>query len=333
MIAFTSADTKAVLSGACVFAAFTVAVGDLVVVLSTTDGDFGTEPTISDNLVNTWTALTGPNSNGARMNKWYTVVTVAGSMVITLTASVGGEQAAVRGLFTGAQTSPLDRNPANVNDNTSPFDCPSSGVLAQADEAVIGFRSSGVTGAIAATSPDLLVGTVSSSGGAPMTAGMSYRIVAATTAIVPQLTGPGSVGINGTASFKAVGLITPGTGSLALSGIVAVIGGASASLSTGSGALAIVGAAPTLTQQYMVTPLAGALAVLGVVPSLERRDSITPPAGVLTLTGVAPTALLASIVMPNVGGLEMAGGVSLLVTPPALPRPPQPTWRVRLSLP
>lgn len=190
----------------------TVAAGDVIVVLFG-DQVAGTAPTIGDNIGgNTWTALTGPNTNTARISKWYCIVTNGGSMTVTVTfQSSAGARAGALGVWDASLfgASPLDSNVANANDSTSPYDCPLSGTLAQANEIVLGFCARASSAALSAGASETGIIEAHSSGsggaGANVSVGLTYRLVTATTSIQPQMTGTSVAGVVGTASFK----ITP----------------------------------------------------------------------------------------------------------------------------
>jgi hypothetical protein len=187
-----------------------VVAGDLAVVVFD-DLVLGASPTIADNLGNTWTPLQFWNGS-VRGSAWFSSITVAGSILVTVTfGSSANARAGVLGIFTGvASASPLDKNPVGTADSLTPYDAPLSGVLAQADELVIGlFGWNGPDGdTTAATAPDLMVntvGTIGAGGNTNAKAAMTYRVVSATTSVAPQTTNTGSrAGVTGTATFKAV---------------------------------------------------------------------------------------------------------------------------------
>ncbi len=169
-----------------------------------------TSITIADNLSNTWTALSGPTTNTITMQKWYSLITngSASGLTVTITfASSANARAGGALVFSGIDNAALDTNATNVNDSTSPYDCPTTGTLAVADETVCGFGALAGAGTdtIAATSPDLL-GTKggTTGGGTNATVVLTYRFVNATTAVAPQFTDVTSsrTGITGSASFK-----------------------------------------------------------------------------------------------------------------------------------
>jgi hypothetical protein len=202
--------------------AVTVAVGDVVVVLFG-DQVVGTAPTIADNLGNTWTPLTGPNTNTARISKWYSAITVAGSMTATVTfQSSAGARAGALGVWDSSFIGILDKNIANANDSTSPYDCPLSGTLAQANEIVLGFCARASNAALVAGASETGIIEAHSSGsggaGANVSVGLTYRLVTATTSIQPQMTGSSVAGVVGTASFKITPIVA-GTPKLVDNGI------------------------------------------------------------------------------------------------------------------
>jgi hypothetical protein len=106
----------------------------------------GTAPTISDdcNGGQTWTALTGGTNGSLRLSAWWAKANA--SCVITVSISHDSSAAAraiVFGEVRGTVMSPVDKNPAVVTDNTSPYTGPATGTLSQGDsthaEMVIGY--------------------------------------------------------------------------------------------------------------------------------------------------------------------------------------------------
>jgi hypothetical protein len=190
----------------------TVAAGDVIVVCFG-DQVGGSSPTIGDDIGgNTWTALSGPTTNTARLSKWYCIVTNGGSMTVTVTfGSSANARAGALGVWDSSifGASPLDANVTNANDSTSPYDCPLSGTLAQGDELVLGFCARASNAALSAGASETGIIEAHSSGsggaGANVSVGLTYRKVTVTTSIQPQMTGSSVAGVVGTASFK----ITP----------------------------------------------------------------------------------------------------------------------------
>lgn len=92
--------------------------------------------TWSDNLGNTWSNI---DANGLRA---YSRITNAGTLT-TVTQSFAsnntGHAMMIAAIFDGPfDTSPLDVNPAGINDISAPYTCPASGTLAKNTELVIG---------------------------------------------------------------------------------------------------------------------------------------------------------------------------------------------------
>jgi hypothetical protein len=188
----------------------TVVVNDLAVV-AFADQVAGSAPTIADDLGQSWTALAGPTTNTARISKWYSRVTVAGSMTVTITfGSSNNSRAGAVCIYNNIAATPLDANPANANDATSPYDTPATGALAQTNELVLGFGAlAGPVGdVVAATDPDGAVqkqATTGGSAGSNSMAVMIMRLVRSTTTVTPQFTDTTAnrTGVLGTATFKA----------------------------------------------------------------------------------------------------------------------------------
>jgi hypothetical protein len=185
-----------------------VSIGDLVFVTFAQQTAL-TVGTMTDDLGHTYTATNAGTDAGAVSGRsYYLYVTTAGTLTtisVTTTAS-GNDHAAIAAVIEGPfDASPLDANIANSTAETaSPYNCPSTGVLSQASEVVIGWGTiSDAASAWSATSPNLLAGTVSPGSNARATIG--YQAVAATTAVAPEFTSgasPANV-VVGTSSFKA----------------------------------------------------------------------------------------------------------------------------------
>jgi hypothetical protein len=196
----------------------TVLVGQLVVV-AFTDQVGGSAPTIADNLGNTWTPLTG-GTNTTRLSAWYSRITVAGSMTVTVTfGSSSAARAMAVGVFNGITTSPLDKNPAALTDSTSPYTSPATGVLTQADELLVTYcgLAGPNTDNVSFTSPNTDGGRAGTSGGGGASncfIALGYSIVTATTSVTRDTTDATNnrAGVIGIATFKLgtpVGVGTP----------------------------------------------------------------------------------------------------------------------------
>lgn len=108
--------------------------------------------------------------------------------------------------------------------------------------------------------------------------------------------------------------ITPGAGSMTLSGAtptVSVSGGTNTTISPAAAALAIVGAAVTQTLT-VPSPSAGTLTFAGAAPTVSQTTGATiqPNAGALTLAGAAPTVTNTTpgiVISPASGSLTLTG--------------------------
>jgi hypothetical protein len=293
---------------------FTVAVGDLVVVA------YGVRVfkavTFSDALGggHTWSALDSTNTGINRhLAKAYTIVTTAGSMTVSGAHASGADDAAIIACrFEGPfDASPLDANPTNVTDSTTPFDCPTTGTLAQADELVLGFVHNGNGLVYTSTSPSTIAEQAASGTGAnTASVGMNYRVVAATTAVAPQFTAASSTaGTVGTASFKkgsSAKTLTIDSGSYAVTGqdvalahgwVVAVdgssyaISGQDVTLAKGhavvvdAGSYAVSGQDVSLTKTWLLDVDAGSYSVTGQDVALQKGLTLNVDSGSYTVTG------------------------------------------------
>jgi hypothetical protein len=189
--------------------AMNVSAGDIVVV-AVADQMGGAAPTLTDSVGgNTWTALSGPTTNTIRASKWYSIITNGGaSMTVTATfASATASRAIVAAAWSSSlfSASPLDTNVVNANDSTTPFTCPSTGTLAQANEIVLAFNFAAGATVVTATSPNLLAIAVASNSGSAATnasAAIGYQVVAATTAVAPVFAGTSRTSVQGAGSLK-----------------------------------------------------------------------------------------------------------------------------------
>ena len=185
-------------------------VGDLIVTLYA----FRTAvtPTVSDNQGGgNHTALNAGTATNGRAYPFYKRVTTAFTLTSVTAAHTSdtADAAIMVMVFEGPfDASPLDQNPAFTStDNTSPFDCPTSGTLSQADELVLGFRAQGNGAANgnygAGNSFTIGVDASSGTGANTCSGAIVYRVVSATTSVAPQITASTNTnGNNGTASFK-----------------------------------------------------------------------------------------------------------------------------------
>lgn len=168
-----------------------------------------TATTVTDNLGNTYTATNAGTDNGNSTGRaYYSLVTVGGTLTtVTVAATASsndyaGMVAVIEGPF---QSSPLDKNLANISDTSSPFTCPATGTLTQADEVIIGWMvCTEGSATYSATSPNLKAGQVSATN---MLSIIGYQTVAATTTVSPEFTGtnPGASTLGTSTFMKAAG--------------------------------------------------------------------------------------------------------------------------------
>jgi hypothetical protein len=173
-----------------------------------------TAGTASDNLGNAYTAQNAGTDAGVVTGRaYYSVITASGTLTtISITASSStndwcGLGAAIEGPFTA-----IDVNVANITtDVTSPFTCPSSGTLAQAEEAVVTWGAANQSTVWAATSPNLLAGNSNNSTNVKVAIG--YQATTTTSALTPEFTAAAnpSAAVLGTCSFKRDTTKEPGT--------------------------------------------------------------------------------------------------------------------------
>jgi len=186
-----------------------VIAGDLIVVVSA-ERDNLTSTAVTDNLGNSYTAQNaGTDAGNVTGRAFYSRVTVAGELTtinISCTASAdkwAGVAAVYQGLFV---TSPIDVNTANItSDITSPFACPATGTLSQADELVVCWGANDGADLWSATAPLLLSIANSQGGGGGVGVVVGSKVVSATTTTSPEFIGPNpSQTILGTMSFKRI---------------------------------------------------------------------------------------------------------------------------------
>jgi hypothetical protein len=193
-----------------------VSVGDLIVVFqacrSTPAGSTPSATFTGGGAASAFSASYNYDAGNAAFEAFYARVTTAGTLTqIAMThSSTTNDVALVVAVFEGPfASSPLDANPGGATDTTSPFTCPGSGTLSQADELVLGFfaATNGLgTGSVAAVSPATMCGEASSGTGTNTVSGhMNYNVVSSTSTAFNEFTNasdPSSSGALGTATFK-----------------------------------------------------------------------------------------------------------------------------------
>lgn len=180
-----------------------VLTGDLVFGTISQQTNLTATDTITDNLGNTYTYVNaGTDAGTVSIRSFWSRVTIAGVLTtvnVPTTASTNDASVVADVIEGPFQPSPLDANPANTTDGTSPFTCPATGTLAQADEVVMAAISLAANQTVAATSPSVLCGTVAR---ANASTGQSRRVVSSTSSVTPEFTGTLATAAQVTASFK-----------------------------------------------------------------------------------------------------------------------------------
>jgi len=232
---------------------------------------------VTDNLGNTYVAVNAGTDGGSITGRaFYSRVTVAGT-ITSLNATTTGSTnnvafvgAAIEGPF---MISPLDAAPANNNntDNASPFTCPATGTLAQANEVVISWMCGQSNATWLATSPNLKAIQAISQSVADTIIG--YQVVAATTSIAPEFTGTNpTASVQGTFSLKQAAQafsIVAGVGAYAITGTAATpeLG---RRVSADAGSYAISGSPVGLLLGKRVVAGGGTYAIVGETATLRR---------------------------------------------------------------
>lgn len=167
--------------------------------------------TVTDNLSGSYTALNAGTTNNARQYPFFRVASSSGTLtsVSGSHSSTSADAVIIGAVFEGSfASSALDANPTTLSDNTSPYTCPATGVLTQADELVLGFQSQGNGGTVAgygANNGFTIHGAETSGTGANTLSGaMCYLAVSSTASVTPEVTQSfaNTGGHAGTASFK-----------------------------------------------------------------------------------------------------------------------------------
>jgi len=142
-------------SGTALTIAVACSTGNLVRV-TFADRVGGPTPTIADGKNNVWKLLAGPTTNEVRKTEWYSSITHGGILTIRVSFNPStASRAAVAAVFSGTSSAPLDANPADGTGASSPYNAPSSGTLAQANELVTGgFALAGSTDDTIATATE-----------------------------------------------------------------------------------------------------------------------------------------------------------------------------------
>jgi hypothetical protein len=183
-----------------------VVVGDLVVALIAQQTAL-TVTAVTDNLGNTYTAQNAGTLASTTISgrMFYSRVTVAGTLttVNAATTSSTNDASISAAVYEGPfKVSPLDASPTNLTaDTTTPYSCPATGTLAQADELCIGWFAA--AGNATFTAGGGFTKSIQQSQSANAATAICALVVAATTTQTPSWTGTApSNDVLGTASFR-----------------------------------------------------------------------------------------------------------------------------------
>ena len=143
---------------------------------------------VTDNLGNSYTAQNAGTDAGTATGRcFYSIATVAGTLTAVHFAAVASSNdvAVAASVFTGP-FGPIDRNIANgsSSDLSSPFSCPATGTLTQANEFVVCWGTANYGTVWTATSPLLLAKDQAFS--TTTKCAIGYKVVSATTTTTPS---------------------------------------------------------------------------------------------------------------------------------------------------
>ena len=185
---------------------FAVVVGDLIVA-ACAEQTAMTVTACADNLGNTYAAIgAGADAGTVTGRAFYSRITNAGTISsVTFTATASNNNCV--GLAVGFEgpfaVSPLDKAPtAIINDNTTPYTCPATGALAQADEKIVNLIVHNGAPTFTATAPNLKAVELATA--TVLKAALGHQTVTSTASVTPAWTSSATPTVSGygTASFK-----------------------------------------------------------------------------------------------------------------------------------
>ena len=332
------------------FASLPSAGNMIVVLVSAWRSSAANISSVTDNQGNTYTKAIDRNGGNGGLSEasiWYcaSIGSPSGIHTITTNATAGVDNyiVVIASEVSGQDTSaPLDASTSAAISTTGDVATGTTGTLSQANEIVfIAASVSGSSSNITIDTPAMYtrIGVQQDSNTYIGFEG-SYKIVAATTAVVGQWShdNTGQDEASGViATFKAAAggdpisafqhdafqgdafqfgaivspagvdvTVTPSVGSLTLTGFASTLT-ADSSAAPGLQALVITGLAPTVTASFAAAPGVGSLILTGFAASVVASSSATPGVQALTLTGLAPTVTGASSAAPGAGSLTLTG--------------------------
>jgi hypothetical protein len=187
-----------------------VSIGDLVYVVVGEQTSL-TATAVTSSLVTTYTATNAGTDSGTVTGRaFWGIVTTAGTLTSVAVAATGSTDnvSIVVAVFEGPfDLSPLDANPANLEDIASPFTGPATGTLARANELIVSWAVNGAAGAWTATAPNTI--RVELATQAVLTSKIGSQVVTATTTVSPEWTGTNPTdSVLGTTSFMGTAVAT-----------------------------------------------------------------------------------------------------------------------------
>ncbi len=304
------------------FVAVNVAVdvqaGDLIYAVLSEQTNI-TVTAMSDNLGNTYTALSAGSDCGASTSRaFYAPVTVAGMLtqVSAACTSSGDNAVMLAQAFQGPFTTPsLDANPGNaVNaDIVSPYVGPSTGTLTQADELLVAWLTRPDSTGIVPVAPLLVLAQFNS--GTVIRTALSYRVLASTSSVAPSWTSATdpTQTIMGATSFKK------STGGGLNVNVDAT--GSSVTASVGTATVTAVQNVTTNAATNLATVSAGTVTIVGKARALADTNLLTTAIGDETVTGTANVTTASTGLTISLGNVTVGEvtGVSVdIVASPAL---------------
>ena len=109
--------------------------------------------------------------------------------------------------------------------------------------------------------------------------------------------------------------VSPGSGTVAVTGNAPTIGATSISVLPGTGTIAVTGNAPTVGVASAVSPGTGTITVTGNSPSVGVAAAVSPGTGSIVITGNAPVfGVGSSGLTPTFGAITFTGNLPVIGT-------------------
>lgn len=264
-----------------------VAVGDLVFGVFAQQTALTAAGTVTDNLSNTYSYVNaGTDAGNATIRCFWARVTNAGTLTqvsVPATASTNDASAIASVIEGPFKSSPLDANPANATDGTSPHTCPATGTLAQTSEVVMAACSLASNISMTATSPASLTQAVAR---ANVSCAISRTVVSATTSVAPEFgNGATANAAQTTASFMAaLSPLVAAAGSYAFTGTSATVK-LGREVAAEAGSYGFSGSTATLRKNLPIMAGAGSYALTGTDASVRHGWEIAADVGSYAFTG------------------------------------------------